>query len=146
MALELRASLAAAALLVAGCSPSAPPAADGAWTMQVSATAGSALVWKEAGKEALRIACRRNPADLLASTPKLAGRPGPVRLRIGDASFDLQSEGEAPLLSATGPIPQDLPAALVSSQAMSLQQDGQSVTSARAPDPALAQAFAKACR
>lgn len=67
----------AALTAIAGC---ATP--SGGWTVQASATAGTAMVYRDVDLE-LRIACRRNPADLFVSLEpqgmwpfKVAGRGG----------------------------------------------------------------------
>ena len=63
------------------------PAAPLSWGVQSSATAGTALVHAdEAGVEVLRIACRRNPADLYVLAPKLTRVGSEERLTLGAGS------------------------------------------------------------
>ena len=135
-------ALPVAALALAACTDSAP---SGQWTMQSSATAGSALVLTQNGSEALRIACRRNPADLLVTTPRLAGRRGPARLEIGDTAFKLRSAGDEPVLSATGPLTAALPLAMASGRAISVHQAGAATAAFPPPERKIAEAFASAC-
>jgi hypothetical protein len=133
-----------AALASGGCGTAGVPA-RATWTVQVSATSGAALVRAEYGSETLRIACRRNPADLLVTAAHPAGRSGPVRLAIGTAAFDLQADADAPMLAATGPLSAALPAALAAGGTIALHRDGTMAAFGR-PDRATATAFAAACR
>lgn len=135
---------AVACLVLAAC---VAPVPASRWTIQVSATAGAALVLAERGDEVLRIACRRNPADLLLVTPRLAGRAGPVRLQVGTTAFDLHADADVDgsVLSASGPPSGALSTALFAGGAVSVSQGGASAAFP-APDPATARAFAAACR
>ncbi|HEY8616915.1 hypothetical protein [Phenylobacterium sp.] len=136
------------ALAVAGCASlpaPRPTAANGAWTLQASATAGSALVWTDSRGEGLRIACRRNPADLWLATPRLKGTPGAVWLATGGDTFQLTAEGVAPVLSAVGPVPETLPSAITAGGGLGVRQ-GPRALAFPSPDPKTATAFAIACR
>jgi hypothetical protein len=133
-----------AALAFAACrTPVAPPRAT--WTVHVSATSGAALVRTDHGSETLRIACRRNPADLLVAAAHPAGGNGPVRLEVGTAAFNLHADADAPLLTATGPLGEALPAALTAGGTIVLHRGGAMAAFGR-PDSATATAFAAACR
>lgn len=132
------------ALAAAGCATLDRPS-SGDWTMQASATAGSAVVWTEDGVEVLRLACRRNPADLLVTSARL-GPAEPVRLRVGGATFPLTPQAGAPVLLAEGAIPETLPAALTSGGAIAVTSGRRRLGPYPALDPQTAAAFAIACR
>ena len=140
----MRALVPLLALTAAGCATVDRPSA-GSWTMQASATAGSAMVRVEAGVEVLRLACRRNPADLLVTAERL--RPaGPVSLRIGGATFGLTPQAGAPMLVAAGPIPETLPAALMGGGPIVVTSGSRRLGPFPALAPQTAAAFAIACR
>ena len=142
----MRTAAIAALLSVGACAtaPDGPPPAK--WALQASATAGSALILEDSQGEALRMACRRSPADLMVMTSRLRSNGAPVVLRIGEETFSLAPQGEAPGLVAVAPVPPGLAAALMSGNAMSLSQDGRRVGPFTAPDQQTAAAFAIGCR
>ena len=94
-----RAAAVSTFLILAGCGreaarapeagpPAAPapsiPAAALSWGLQSSATAGAALVHAdEVGAEVLRIACRRNPADVHVEAAKLERIDSEERVTLG---------------------------------------------------------------
>lgn len=135
-----------ALLALAGCA-TVPVSRQGGWTLQASATAGSALVWGDhQGREPLRIACRRNPADLYVASDIAPPATGPVTLRVDEASFALTPTRDEPRLAATAPMPDALPAALMSAKAVRLTHDGGRAGPFPAPNAKIAAAFAIACR
>ena len=139
-------------LLAAGCATLKPPAPapeaeGGAWALQASATAGSALVRTDAaGGEQLRIACRRNPPDLFVATGQLRNTGAIVLLRAGRTTVPLTPAAEAEGLAATGPLSDTLPAALMGGGEISVTQAGRRLGPYPAPDEKTAAAFAIACR
>lgn len=144
--------LAFAALALAGCAIDARKIGlpvkgpKPTWDVQVSATAGAALVQHTpAGVEALRIACRRNPRDLYIASGGLPARAGPLALEVGGRSFPVTGQTEGPRLTAVGPWPDGLPAALMSGGAVRLAL-GRETWAYAAPDAKTAAAFAIACR
>lgn len=139
----------APALVLGACASLPPPAVPlaGGWKLHASATAGSALVRNDAkGREALRIACRRNPADLYVASDLLRAGPEPVLLSIGDKIFTLAPTGDEPRASGTAPIDPALPAALMSGAPIGLREDGRAAGPFPGPDAADAAAFVIACR
>ena len=73
------------------------------WAVQSSATTGTALVYAgDEAKEALRIACRRNPPDLYVSAPEISRIGSEERLTLGAGS-------ELATLVATPGTPDDAP-------------------------------------
>jgi hypothetical protein len=79
----LRAAPLLALAVLAGCaSPS------GGWTLQASAAAGTAMVYRDVDLE-LRIACRRDPADLFVSLEP----PGvwPFKIASRDGAYEITS-------------------------------------------------------
>ncbi|MDB5452060.1 MAG: hypothetical protein JWO33_638 [Caulobacteraceae bacterium] len=144
--MTLRPLIAATALLLAGCATIPPPKA-GAWALQASATAGAALVRTDnQGRDALRIACRRNPADLYVASDLAEPATGQIALTVDDRAFPLTARGEEPRLSATGPLPDGLPAALMSARRVALSYGGRRLGPFPAPDAKTAAAFAIGCR
>ena len=113
--------------------------------MQASATAGAALVRTESGKEVLRIACRRDPADLWMSTSLLNDGVGTVRVQVGQAILELVPEPDGPPLSASGPRNAAFPAVLGSGSAIRLQRGTGSVVTVEPPVGWTAEAFIAAC-
>jgi hypothetical protein len=128
------------AVVLAACATVRPEPAP-SWTVQASATAGSALIAADARGEVLRIACRRNPADLYVASPRLDDR-APVTLQVGDERFELAARDGA----ATAPIPPALPAALMAGGAIALGQGRTRLGPYPAPDAKTVAAFAIACR
>ena len=147
-------------LLVAACAPPpepglAPiqggPVALSGWTLQASAAAGTALIKTGPdGREELRIACRRNPADLWVLASRLRPIGSEERLSLGAddevtalvARPDL-SRGEG--VEASGPIPEALLARLEAGATVGVSYGAQTLRTT-GPDPALAARFALACR
>jgi hypothetical protein len=135
-----------ALLALAGCA-TVPTSRQGGWTLQASATAGAALVWADvAGREPLRIACRRNPADLYVASDIARPAAGPVTLHVDEASFTLTPARDEPRLAATAPMPDALPAALMSAKAVRLTHGAGRTGPFPAPNAKIAAAFAIACR
>ena len=142
----MRARFVLLGLALAGCA-TAPTRASGGWILQASATAGAALARiDDKGGDTLRIACRRAPADLLVASDAMAPGTGPAVLRVGELAVALTAGGEAPRLSATAPLPDGLPAALMSGGAVSLTHAGRTLGPFPPPDPKSAAAFVIACR
>ena len=135
-------------LLAAGLAACAttPDGPRGRWALQTSATAGSALIVEDGQGEALRIACRRNPADLFVTSGRLNGADGPVALHVGEQIFPLGPPAEGPALTATAPIPPGLAAALMSGGVVSLDQADRRLGPYPTPDSKTVAAFAIACR
>lgn len=142
----MRLALALLAHLGLAACASTPDAPQGRWALQASATAGSALIVEDGQGEALRIACRRDPADLFVTTSRLSGAAGAPVLRVGEHTFPLGDPGEGPALTATAPIPPGLPAALMSGGIVSLDQGGRRLGPYPTPDSKTVAAFAIACR
>lgn len=143
----MRPVLLLAVLALAGCATAPPREAVGRWDMQASATAGAALVHAGAdGRERLRIACRRNPADLWVATGELRGSGAPVALTVGGETFTLTPADAEAGLSASAPLPPALPAALMGGGTVALSQGGRSAGPFPPPDARTAAAFAIACR
>lgn len=137
------------ALALCACATVRPEPADEAsrWALQASATAGAALVHTDAeGREVLRIACRRNPQDLLVVAPWLRDGGGPPLLSIGGAAFALNPVEGGPGLTATAPWPSGLPAALMSGDPVTVRQGRRADGPHGPPDAGTAAAFAIACR
>lgn len=123
-----------------------PPGPKATWTVQLSASAGAALIQAApAGHEALRVACRRNPTDLYVAAPGLAPTPRALTLQVGEKSFPLTGQTEGRTLAAVGPWPDALPASLMSGGTIRLRLGPQS-WAFTAPDAKTAAAFAIACR
>lgn len=113
--------------------------------MQASATAGAALIRTEGGDEVLRIACRRNPADVWISTSLLHDGPGTVRLQIDQTILELVPEPDGPPLSASGPSNAAFPGVLGSGKAIRLQRGSEPGVAVEPPIRTTAQAFIAAC-
>jgi hypothetical protein len=144
--MTLRLLPAAAGLALAGCA-TAPPPATGDWTLQVSATARTALARTDGrGRDAPRIACRRNPSDLYVASDLAGPATGAVALTVDDSAFPLVANGGEPRLSATGPLPDGLPAALMSARRVALNYGGRRLGPFPAPGPKVAAAFLIGCR
>lgn len=124
----------------------APRGPTATWAVQVSATAGAALVQTTpSGGEAVRIACRRRPQDLQVTADGLKATSGPVALAVGDRAFPLRAEADGPTLAATGPWPAALPAALMTGGAIGIDVEGRRWRFFP-PDQKTVAAFAIACR
>jgi hypothetical protein len=135
-----------ALLALAGCA-SLPTSRQGGWTMQASGTAGAALTWTDVtGREPLKIACRRNPADLYVASDLARPTSGPVTLRIDEATFALTPTHDEPRLAAAAPMPDGLAAALMSARAIGLVGTARRIGPFPAPDAKISAAFAIACR
>jgi hypothetical protein len=139
------AAIAAASLALAACATMGP-APSGKWALQTSAAAGSALFLEDGQGQVLRIACRRNPADLYLHTGRLRPSGEPVTLRIGEQSFSLAEQAKLGGLTATGPLPPAFPAALMSGGSVSVHHGGEALGPFPAPDQKTVAAFAIACR
>jgi hypothetical protein len=135
------------ALALVGCAtPAKPPAPAGSWRLQASATSGSALVRSEAGVEAVRIACRRNPPDLFISSERLPSSTAPVRLEVGRETFALAATADPMGLAATAPLPDGLAAAMMAGGEIAVAQDRRRLGPYPSPDPKTVAAFVIACR
>jgi hypothetical protein len=77
------------ALLLGACATE-----SGGWTLQASATAGAAMVYRDVDLE-LRIACRRDPADLFVSLNPPGIWPFKVTSRTGDFEIVSYARGGA---------------------------------------------------
>ena len=148
------------ALLLAACAPPPEPGIEppreagpvtlSGWTLQASAAAGAALVKTGPdGAEELRIACRRNPADLWVAVAGFRPIPSEERLSLGanDEVVALVARPDArPAgVEASGPIPEALLARLETGAAVGVSYGAQTLRTF-GPDPALAARFAAACR
>ena len=143
-------------LALAACAPDEParttdaPTAS-AWTMQVSAAAGAALVLRsETGAERLRIACRRQPADLYVVAPvfRQIGSEERLTLGAGDALATLVVAQDTPPgapLAASGMLTEIFIAAVAAGRPIGASY-GASQIAPLAPPPELAARFADACR
>ena len=152
---------AALALLLAACgTPYEPtveplteagPVALSGWTLQASAAAGAALVKTGPdGREELRIACRRNPADFWVRASRLRPIGSEERLSLG-ADDEVVALVARPDLSrsewveASGPVPAALLARLETGAMVGVSYGAQTLRTT-GPNPALAARFAAACR
>jgi hypothetical protein len=136
-------------LALAGCATGARQTAPtpGTWALQASATAGSSLTFPTpAGRDALRIACRRNPAELYVASDLAGPTAGPAILSVGRHSFPLAGATGEPRFSATGAVPAGLPAALLENGEIALQLQGRRMGPYPAPDAKQTASFAIACR
>lgn len=87
--------------------PALPAPAEPRWTLETSATAGTALVRADAaGGEVLRVACRANPPELYAAVPGVQRIGSEDRLTLGAgpelAVFVVSMDGPPEGLRATG--------------------------------------------
>jgi hypothetical protein len=128
---------------------SSAPGAGGGWTMQASATAGAALVHTaKDGAEDLRVACRRNPADLWVSAPRFSriGSEDRLSLGAGDKATalvaDLQAEGAG--VEASGPVAPEFLEALRAGGEIGVSYGSQALR-LTPPEPATAERFARSC-
>lgn len=128
----------------------APPPVPTSWTLQTSATAGTALTFHDGSEERLRVACRRKPADLLVVPGGFrveAGSP-PLRIEAGAASLELptfSAPGPANAIEATGPLTPGATAFIASGAPIRLIY-GDQRQAIPAPDPATRKAFLTACQ
>jgi len=147
----VRTALALAGVLLVGACKDDAPAVESSWTLQASAAAGAALVHGgSGGPELLRIACRRNPPDLLVVAGTLRPVAGETVLDLGSGAFSVSLTADLSLdpqagVQAAGPIPAAFLAALEAGGALSVTYAGQTLKLA-APEPELAGQFVKACR
>ncbi|MDB5450304.1 MAG: hypothetical protein JWQ52_1432 [Phenylobacterium sp.] len=137
-----------AGLALAGCAsaPMGASVAPGAWSLQASATAGAALVFSDGGRDVLRLACRRSPTELYLASDRLKPAHGEVGLEIDGHRFSLRPASDEPRLAAVAPMPDALPAALLSGGRIGVTADGHSLGPLPAPDGKTAVAFVIACR
>lgn len=115
---------------------------DGVWQIQASATSGVAVFHQNAkGREDLRLACRRNPDDLLVVSERVG--PGVAStLEVGKAHFPLTGGPDG--LTGTAETARRLAAALPAAPVVLVQ--GDRMVGPFAPPPAeIADAFAKGC-
>lgn len=131
---------------------SSPAASRPIWTIEVSATAGAALVLNEAGGgERLRIACRRNPTDLYVAVPAFhrIGSEDRLTLGAGDEVMPLVVAPAATAgasVEATGELSQAFVEAIAAGRPIGAAYGAQQIRAVDAPAPDLAQRFAQACR
>lgn len=146
--LAVLAAFALATFALAGCATTGrgPATAQGAWRLQASASAGAALVFEDRGRAVLQLACRRNPSDLYVAADGLKPASGRVTLQVGARRYDLGARPDEPRLAASGPIPDTLPAALMSGGAIGLTAVGQRLPPLPAPDGKVVVAFVISCR
>lgn len=121
-----------------------------AWTLETSATAGTALVHRDAGgAEVFRLACRRGPPDLYATLPGLTRIDSEDRLTLGAgdqlAVFVVSMEGPAQGLRAEGARDPAFLAALTSGGPIAASYGARQVSLPPPPADARA-AFAAGCR
>jgi hypothetical protein len=129
--------------------PAAAAQPIGGWAMQASAAAGTALVHTaDDGGEDLRVACRRNPAELWVSAPRLRRIGSEERLSLGAGDqvtalvADLQAQGAG--VEATGPVAPEFLAGLRAGGDIAVSYGSQTL-SLSPPQAALAERFAAAC-
>ena len=152
----LRHGVCALLLPLVACAPDEParptnaPAAS-AWTMQVSASAGAALVLRsEIGAERLRIACRRQPAELYVVAPvfRQIGSEERLTLGAGDALATLvvaQNTPRGAPMAASGTLTEIFIEAVAAGRPIGASY-GASQIAPHAPPSELAARFADACR
>lgn len=110
---------------------------SGGWTVQASATAGAAMVYRDVDLE-LRIACRRNPADLFVSLEPQGVWPFKVAGR--DGVFEATSY-------ARGGASAEITPAAVDSLARGVRVTaGEQTIEPPAPPEEVAEAFRRACQ
>lgn len=165
-------AVAGAGLLLAACgreeerAPEAPPVlevppaasvatpaqAAEAWSLDASATAGTAAVLSyPGGAERLRIACRRSPAELYVEAPTIAriGSEERLTLGAGDELATLVAQvvdapPEAPL-TARGTLPAAWIEAMAAGRPLAVTYGATSLSLPPLPADTRA-AFAEACR
>ena len=155
----MRASAFSALLLALGaCTPEEPetPAAaadaPSPWSLQASATAGAAIILSDdTGAERLRIACRRNPAELYVSAPAFTriGSEERLTLGAGDELATLVVSQETPPgrpLEAVGQLSADFVDAFAAGRAIAASYGASAIGPAPSPPPHLRASFAAACR
>lgn len=131
----------------------APPAAEQPaerWSLQASAAAGAAVILSDASGERLRIACRRNPADLFVSAPALTPIGSEERLTLG-AGDELavlvveQGLPEGAPLQAVGAMSPAWVEAMAAGRPVAVSYGAQQVKAPELPADVRA-AFAQGCR
>lgn len=121
----------------------------GGWNMQASATSGAAIVYATAGGDEVRIACRRNPSDLMVHAGSFRAEPGIADLVIRSAAYGIvlplapADGGEG--VTAAGPVPDTIYDLLGNGAPMALQY-GKQALAAPPLAPANRAAFLAACR
>ena len=126
-----RAVPALALMAVTGC---ATP--SGGWTVQASAAAGAAMVYRDVGLE-LRIACRRHPADLFVTLEPQGMWPFKVASRSG--AFEIVSYAAG---GATSEITDEAVEAVAAGVRITA---GEQTIEPPAPPQETAEAFRRAC-
>ncbi len=109
--------------LIAACGPTP---AD--WRVQSSATAGTAIILRARGSE-VRIACRRNPADVYVEADGLDGRSGDqmLTLRSGGHTVMLPVISNERGVAAAGPVTEPLLFMLNGSAGFEVEYGGRAV-------------------
>ena len=135
-----------AALILPSC---ATPSTSREWTMQASATAGAALIYHDGQADEVRIACRRNPADLYVRPTGFVAAAGneSLLLRSGDTVLTLRVTaipGMSKAIEATGSLTRALNDLLDTGLPMRLEYAGQS-RALPAVEEGLREDFARAC-
>jgi len=126
--------------LLAACGPTP---AD--WRVQSSATAGTAAVLSARGDE-IRIACRRNPADVYVAADGLEAKPDKpaVTLRSGGHGITLPVISTEHGVEAAGPVTEPLLFMLNGGAGFELAYGGQVIRAPTLNEPAR-EALAVAC-
>lgn len=119
--------------------------AQGTWTVQVSATSGSALILTVRSQEILRVACRRQPNDLFVWFYRNVPAEGPVALQIGQEIFGLIHEPDAPELVAAGAISRQFPNAIRSGQPLGIRRGTAVIFTSPSLPVAIARDFGSSC-
>jgi hypothetical protein len=144
-----------ATAVITGCKPADKPAptpepapAEGTWNAVVTNT-GYAIVRKEGGQDALRLACARQPSRFVVWVGAFNPVASEERLSIG---FDdqvvalvAQSTAPGPGVDAEGAIPMKELETLLHARTVGASYGAQTV-SIPAPEPSLADAFVESCR
>ena len=129
--------------------PSQGAASAPTWKLEVSATAGTALVHTGSdGVEVMRLACRRSPADLYAALPTFTRINSEDRLTIGVGEalspLFVSMDGPDAGLTATGlPLPAMMEALLAGSS-VGVSYGARQLT-LPSPPRAISEAFVEAC-
>lgn len=137
--LAFAAGMAVCAIVSACSTPS------GRWRLQASATTGTAIVLGP-GDGDMRIACRRNPADVYVFASRLGrrARGDTVELRSGGHSLRMNVVSVEHGLEATAPITEPF-LYMLNGRAPFEIDDGGRVVRGPALDEATRSAFAEAC-
>ena len=120
------------------------------WSLQNSATAGAALIYHDGEEEALRMMCRRNPADFLVVPDGFVAAPGNATLTLQTEGAELRLSasalpGMSNAVEAKGPLTQGIVALIASGAPITISYGDQTAT-IPAPDPSSREAFITACR